>query len=164
MESKAAIVRDMILYTVFLTAAAVFHIVVIPSQTVISIAAKADFFAPDTFPKLLAKVIAFFSAAGLVLSTVRYIAYRKRAAAENQTEETAPKSGRGRLIPFIVVALIGAYILFFSWIGFVPATLVFPPLILFVIGGRNWKYYLIYYGFAAVMYVLFKYVMLVPIH
>ena len=161
METKKALIRDMILYALFLAAAVLFHIFVIPSQTVISIAAKADSFSPDTFPKLVTKVIALFSAAGLLYTLVRYARYCKAAAGTQ--EKTAAERKKGWSIPFIVVALILAYILCFDRIGFIPATLVFPPLVLFVIGGRNWKYYLIYYIFAAVMYVLFKYVMLVPI-
>lgn len=160
METRKALIRDIILYAVFLVAAVLFHIFVIPSQTVISIAAKADSFSPDTFPKLVTKVIALFSAVGLLYSVVRYRNYSKKTGgSRGETEERE----KGWSIPFIVVALILAYILCFDRIGFIPATLVFPPLILFVIGGRNWKYYLIYYIFAAVMYMLFKYVMLVPI-
>ena len=161
MESKKAIIRDIILYTAFFIVAVLFHIFVIPSQTTISIAAKADFFSPDTFPKLLTKVLALFSGAGLVFSVVRYWAYSRKAATAQQEPPT--KSNRGWAIPFVVVALILAYILCFDLIGFIPATLVFPPLVLFVIGGRNWKHYLVFYIFAAVMYVLFKYIMLVPI-
>ena len=159
MESKKAIIRDIILYTTFLIAAIVFYVFVIPNQTKISIAAKADFFSPDTFPKLLSKVIAFFSAIGLVFSIVRYSKHRKSTADEQ--DNTGSK--KGIAIPFIVVALILAYIICFDLIGFIPSTIVFPPLVLFVIGGRNWKHYLIYFIFAAVMYVLFKYIMLVPI-
>jgi len=161
METKKAIIRDIILYAAFLIAAVVFHIFVIPSQTIISIAAKADFFSPDTFPKLLTKVIALFSAVGLVFSIARYMAYSKKTA--EKQEDAVAGYKKGWTIPFIVVVLILAYILCFDLIGFIPATLVFPPLVLFVIGGRNWKHYLIYYIFAAVMYVLFKFVMLVPL-
>ena len=163
MESKKAIVRDIALYTVFLVAAVLFHVFVIPGQTIISIAAQADFFSPDTFPKLLAKVIAVFSAIGLVFSLIRYARATKAATEEQQKTEEQEGSFKARAIPFIVIVLILAYILCFDLIGFVPATLIFPPLVLFVIGGRNWKHYLIYYIFAAVMYVLFKYIMLVPL-
>ena len=66
-------------------------------------------------------------------------------------------------MPFIVFALVLLYAVLFMMIGFIPATLVVPPVILFVIGCRKWHYYPIYYVFAALMYLLFRYILLVPI-
>ena len=159
MNSKKTILKDIALYALFLIAALVFYFYIIPTQTNISIAAKADVFSPDTFPKLLAVVIAAVSVIGLIYSLSRFIIVSKK---EQNGEEKA-ESKKGWWIPYAVVILILAYIICFDKIGFIPATIIFPPLVLFVIGGRNWKHYLIYFIFAAVMYVLFKYVMLVPI-
>ena len=55
------------------------------------------------------------------------------------------------------------YAVLFIQIGFIPATVIVPPVILFAVGCRKWSYYGIYYAFAAVMYLLFRYVLLVPI-
>lgn len=159
MNSKKAILKDIALYAIFLVAAIVFYFYIIPTQTNISIAAKADVFSPDTFPKLLAGVIAAVSVIGLIYSAARFII----ASKNNHGKEEASENKKGWWVPYAVVILILAYIICFNKIGFIPATIIFPPLVLFVIGGRNWKHYLIYFIFAAAMYVLFKYVMYVPI-
>ena len=69
----------------------------------------------------------------------------------------------GLFIPFIIFALILVYAVLFIQIGFIPATVIVPPVILFAVGCRKWSYYGIYYAFAAVMYLLFRCVLLVPI-
>ena len=164
MEARKKIIRDIILYTIFVILLVLFYIFIIPNQIKISIAAKADSFSPDTFPRLITKVMIFVSSVGLVYSIIRLIMNIKEyGRAEKGSDGLSKGKLLQALIPFIVVILILLYIICFDKIGFILSTAIFPPLILFVIGGRNWKHYLIYFCFAALMYVLFKYLMLVPI-
>ncbi len=43
--------------------------------------------------------------------------------------------------------------------GFILATVIVPPLMLFVLGSRNWKHYLSTYIACAVIFSLFYFVM-----
>ena len=67
------------------------------------------------------------------------------------------------LSAYIVFLLVLLYGILFAKLGFIAATAIVPPVILLVIGCRKWHYYLIYYAFAAALYALFKYLLLVPI-
>ena len=87
------------------------------------------------------------------------------------------KKARGDIILYGIFTVVG--VIFYKWIiptqiymsktasaePFSPDT--FPnavtPVILFAVGCRKWSYYGIYYAFAAVMYLLFRCVLLVPI-
>ena len=164
MEARKKIIRDIILYMIFVVLLILFYIFIIPSQIKISIAAKADSFSPDTFPRLITRVMIFVSSVGLVYSVVRLILNIKQyGRAEKNIGSLTKERIIQTIIPFIVVMLILLYIICFDKIGFILSTAIFPPLILYVIRGRNWKHYLIYFCFAALMYLLFKYIMLVPI-
>ena len=104
------------------------------------------------------------SLAGLILAIYHYC---KAVKAEGKpVREPVVRTRRetvGLFIPFIIFALILVYAVLFIQIGFIPATVIVPPVILFAVGCRKWSYYGIYYAFAAVMYLLFRCVLLVPI-
>lgn len=166
---KKEIKRDMAVYAVLIVAAVVVYFWIIPTQIYLSGSAKAETFSPDTFPRFIT-IIFFLCAVGGLLNSFRlYQKERRRGKAEKaaEHEESArPCTKKDRLaafIPYIVFLLVLGYGILFSRIGFIAATAIVPPLILFVIGCRKWHYYLIYYGFAAVLYLLFKYLLLVPI-
>lgn len=163
MEAKKAR-GDIILYSVLAIAGILFYVFVIPGQIYISKTAGAEAFSPDTFPNAVTLLFVIASLCGLALAVYRYC---KAVRMEGKPQkESAPRSRReivGDFMPFIVFALVLLYAVLFMMIGFIPATLVVPPVILFVIGCRKWHYYPIYYVFAALMYLLFRYILLVPI-
>ena len=45
----------------------------------------------------------------------------------------------GLFIPFIIFVLILVYAVLFIQIGFIPATVIVPPVILFAVGCRKWS-------------------------
>lgn len=163
MEAKKAR-GDIILYSVLAIAGILFYVFVIPGQIYISKTAGAEAFSPDTFPNAVTLLFVIASLCGLALAVYRYC---KAVRMEGKPQkESAPRSRReivGDFMPFIVFALVLLYAVLFMMIGFIPATLVVPPVILFVIGCRKWHYYPIYYVFSALMYLLFRYILLVPI-
>ncbi len=67
------------------------------------------------------------------------------------------------LIPLGVFALALVYALLFKYIGFIPATILVPPVLLLLLGCRKWYFYAAVYVFSAVMYAVFRFVLLVPI-
>ena len=163
MEAKKAR-GDIILYSVLAIVGIIFYVFVIPRQIYISKTASAEAFSPDTFPNAVTILFVIASLCGLALAVYRYC---KAVRLEGKPQkDAAPRSRReivGEFMPFIVFALVLLYAILFMKIGFIPAPLIVPPVILFVIGCRKWHYYLIYYVFAALMYLLFRYILLVPI-
>lgn len=164
MEAKKAR-GDIILYGILTVAGIVFYKWIIPMQIYVSKAASAEAFSPDTFPNA---ATILFTVAALIGFVYAIFCYWKAVKAEGKPEKTGEKMTRrefvGIFIPFIVFGLVILYAVLFSVIGFIPATIIVPPVILLVIGCRKWSYYAIYYVFAAVMYCLFRYILMVPIH
>ena len=170
---KKEIKRDMIVYALLIAASVAFYVWVIPAQVIITGSAKAEKFSPDTFPRFVT-IVFFLSAVFGLLNCVRlHHKEKRRAPAPSGVDAPsgadapkAPPTFRDRLAPFIpymIFLLVLLYGILFSKFGFVPATIVVPPIVLFVIGCRKWHYYGILYAFAAVLYVLFKYLLLVPV-
>lgn len=163
MEAKKAR-GDIILYSVLAAIGIIFYIFIIPEQIYMSKTAKAEAFSPDTFPNAVTVLFVLASLCGLALSIYRY---QKAVRLEGKPQKDMTLRTRreivGDFMPFLVFALILLYIVLFMQIGFIPATVLIPPVILFVIGCRKKHYYVIYYAFAALMYLLFRYILLVPI-
>lgn len=163
MEAKKAR-GDIILYSVLAIVGIIFYVFIIPEQIFISKSASAEAFSPDTFPNAATILFIIASLCGLALAIYRYC---KAVRIEGKpTKEKRVKTRRERVgdfMPLIVFTLILVYAILFAWIGFIPATVIVPPVILFVVGCRKWHYYPIYYAFAALMYLLFRYILLVPI-
>ena len=163
MEAKKAR-GDIILYAALTAAGIIFYKWIIPTQIYISKTASAEAFSPDTFPNAVTILFTLASVCGLLLALYRY---RKAVAVEGKPKrEARPKQAReiiGIFMPFLVFALIILYAVLFMYIGFIPATVIVPPVILLTVGCRKWYYYPIYYAFAALMYLLFRFVLLVPI-
>lgn len=163
MEAKKAR-GDIILYSVLFIAAFVFYKWIIPTQIYLNALAKMEIFNPDTFPNFAVIIFLITTGAGLIWAIIRY--YRAVKAngkpSKGQTEITK-KEKIGIFMPYIVFALVLIYIILFAKIGFIPATAIIPPIILFVIGCRNIKFYVIYYVFVTVMYLLFRFILMVPI-
>lgn len=163
MEAKKAR-SDIVLYAVLALVGIIFYKQIIPSQIYLSKTASAESFSPDTFPNAVSILFILASLCGLALAVYRY---RKAVQAEGKPRrDRTPKTRQeiiGDFMPFIVFALVLVYAALFMSAGFIPATAVVPPVILFVIGCRKRHYYLIYYIFAALMYLLFRYILMVPI-
>ena len=158
---------DIIIYSAFTILGVIFYKWVIPTQIFISKTASAEAFSPDTFPNAVTILFILASAVGLLLAIARY---RKAIAQAKVSPELEPKATKktkteiiGILVPFIVFALVVLYAVLFMIIGFIPATIIVPPIILLAIGCKKWNYYVIYYVFAGLMYLLFRYILLVPI-
>ena len=163
MEAKKAR-GDIVVYLVLSIASIIFYRYVIPTQIYMSKTAQAETFSPDTFPNVVSVMFIIASVCGLVLAVYRYCkAVQAERKPQKEKKELSRQELIGNLIPLIVFLLVLLYAFLFKAIGFIAATAIVPPVILFVIGCRKWHYYPIYYAFAAIMYLLFRYVLLVPI-
>ena len=164
MEAKKAR-KDIILYAVLLVVSFIFYKWIIPTQIYMNALAKLERFNPDTFPNFATIFFMVAAVMGLVGAVIRYIkAVKVEGKPVKEHVERTKKEKIGILMPYIVFALVLVYIILFAKIGFIPATAILPPIILFVIGCRKPKFYLYYYLFVTVFYLLFRFVLSVPIH
>lgn len=156
---------DIILYSVLSLAGIIFNNWIIPNQVKITKSTKAEAFNPDTFPKAITLLFIVFGILGLLLAIVRYVtAVKKFGKPKKESLTLSRKNIIGMLMPYIIFLLVLAYILIFSFAGFIIASLLIPPIILYVIGCRKWKYFIIYYLFATLMYLIFVFILMVPIY
>ena len=124
-------------------------------------AARNMTFTPRTFPTICFSVIGLCSAAGLIKSAAAYVKSKKEDG-EKKEGGWKSKSRRERIaafMPWISLALCYAYAWLFSHFGFIAATVVIPPLLLWLLGNRKWQHYVYVYAFCACMYVIFKFVL-----
>lgn len=161
--------RDMAVYAFFIVASIVVYFWIIPSQVYLSGSAKAEAFSPDTFPRFVT-IVLFLAAAGGLANCLRLDLKARRSAPAAVSAEDGADAAQGAkrrwvgvLIPYIVFLFVLLYGFLFAKIGFIAATAIVPPIILFIVRCRKWHYYLIYYVFATVLYLLFKFILLVPI-
>jgi len=164
MEAKKAR-EDIILYSVLLVAAFVFYKWIIPTQIYMNALARMEKFDPDTFPNFATIFFMIAAIMGIVNSVIRYMkAVKVEGKPVKEKVEKTQREKVGFWMPFIVFALVIIYIIVFAYFGFIPATAIVPPVILFVIGCRKSHFYAYYYGFVVLMYLLFRFVLSVPIH
>lgn len=157
--------RDLIVYSVLILAALIVYFFIIPNQIYVSSSAAAEAFSPDTFPRFAAIIFFIAAVIGLLNSIRLYIAARNLETIQEKTQPvpSTTKERLASLIPYLVFLLILLYGILFYKFGFILATVTVPPVILLSVGCRKWQYYGIYYAFALVLYLLFRYILLVPI-
>ncbi len=135
----------------------------IPTQIKVTAMMEAESFTPRSFPYLIAGGLLLVSVIGFFNN---FLAYRKLLGQETEQagEEPEEKKSRGEILfPYFIFALIVVYGLMFKFLGIVPATLVVPPVILWCLRCRKWQMYVAFFVFAAIIYLLFTKVLLVPI-
>lgn len=158
--------QDMVVMALLLVAGLLFYFVFIPGQIRLSSAWGAHVnFTSRSFPNMLVIALALVSAVGLARAVAGYVRARKALAAAGRADEN-PESRATALqlaIPYVTYAIIVIYGLLFRHIGYVYATLLVPPVLMAVLGCRKWTLYLAAYAFGAVLYLVFKVFMNVPL-
>lgn len=164
MEEWKKIKQDLFLYSLFIVVGTIFYIFVIPTQIHISRAAAAEKFSPDTFPNLLTIMFVGAAVLGLLLAVFRYFQFIKvYGKPKSEITQKSTREKIGVFVPYLVFLIIVVYAIAFRYVGFIVATLIFPPLTLLLVQCKKWHYYVIYYVFAAIMYLLFVFILKVPI-
>ena len=86
----------------------------------------------------------------------------RKLIAQKKSEEGVPKDKivwANEIRALIVFALCAGYGILFITIGYIYATIIVPPIILFVLGSRKWHHYLTVYGVGALMYAIFQFLL-----
>jgi len=86
---------------------------------------------------------------------------RKLIVIKNSKEEVAPTKilWANEIRALLVFGLCVAYGILFIKIGYIIATIIIPPIILFVLGSRKWKHYATVYGVGTLMYLIFQFLL-----
>lgn len=109
-----------------------------------------------TFPKFTAVIMGLVAFAFLLFSLSRYVIAKKKESQEG-VQETSGKSGfSGYLMGFAVFGLFVAYGVILITLGYLVASILVPPIILFMLGERKKLHYVSVYAFAASLYAIFE--------
>lgn len=166
---------DAILMAVILIIAIIIYFAIIPNQISMNKKTAAMSFNPATFPKILTLGIMIASGIGFILYTVQALKLKKQYSDEIAEDKKLMAAKRAEMktkpfaeritpyVPYLTFILVLAYALIFNYVGFIWATVIIPPIMLFFFGSRKWQHYVAVYAFCAVMYCLFKFVLHVPI-
>lgn len=100
------------------------------------------------FPYLTTIVIGVLALVEFVAALTKYL----RLGREDAARDDQPTNMTRALLMFGLFVL---YTVMFRYWGFIAATVVVPPVVLFIMGSRKWYHYASFYGVAAVTYVLF---------
>lgn len=152
--------KDILMWGLFLIFSILMIFAIIPAQIPVSAMLAKEYITPRTFPTATCVILAVLSIIGLIHSLFKY------SKLEKVTEEKTHKTKEeiyDSVFPFLIFALILVYALMFKHLGFIWASIVIPPVILFLLNCRKWYMYLALYAFAAVVYIIFTFVLHVPL-
>ncbi len=108
-----------------------------------------------TFPYFSAIIMGSAALLQLIIVVKKYIIQRNAQEKPVQGKIIWIKELRAITV-FIICVIYG---ILFIKIGYILATIIAPPMILFVLGDRKWKHYLTVYGVGAAMYVIFQFLL-----
>lgn len=151
--------QDMLLMLFFIAVSLVALLWLIPTQIKVTAMMEAESFTPRTFPYLIVGGLLLTSVIGFVNNLVQFLKLKDEAPAPKKTKEERKKE----LFPVLIFALIVAYVVLFNLFGIIVATVIVPPIILWCLRCRKWYMYVAFYLFAAVLFLLFTQVLMVPI-
>ncbi len=151
---------DMLMYFGLLVISLLFWFIFIPQQIALRGSWSGDIvFTSRTFPYILFAVLGMASVAGMIQTAFRIM----RLPAEERKAGAGSFGLRPILIACGFFALTGVYAWMFSTWGYVVSTAVIVPVYLLALKCRKWQYFVITYGFSALVYVVFKLVLKIPL-
>ena len=154
--------KDIILMLFLIAVSLVLITWIIPNYITVTKLMEMEVFTPRTFPKLIAYGLLAVSSLGLISAVVRYISAVNEEGRQKKAKKTKSEL-KEALFPYLIYALIIAFVLVYTFFGIVPAIIIVPPVILWFLRCRNWKSYVAFYIFATIIYLLFTQVLGVPI-
>lgn len=155
--------NDIIIYALLLLACIALYFWLTPQEIVLRSAASDSSFTPQTFPNLLTGGIALCSAIGLIASCVKYRKVRPAPQKKAEKPHRSRHEWMSLLAPYITFVLLIVYCILFESLGYLLSTLLIAPVLVLFFGGKKWWHVAVVFGFALLMFVLFKYVLLVPL-
>ena len=108
-----------------------------------------------TFPFFAATVMGCAALVQLIITIRKYVILRKR----NQRPDDGKIIWRNELRAIAVFLACILYGILFIKIGYIFATIIVPPIVLFILGDRKWQHYGVVYGVGTVMYFIFQFLL-----
>ena len=154
--------KDIMMWSIFLILGLLIAFVIVPSQIPVSAMLAKEYITPRTFPTAVCVVLAGLSVIGLMDSLRKWRTLEK-SSDEGEKQPRTKEEIYDSIFPILIFALILVYALMFKYLGFVWASVIVPPVILYLLNCRKWYMYLALCIFAAVIYVVFTLVLHVPL-
>lgn len=153
--------NDMFMYIGLIVICLLFYFVLIPQQIVLRGSWSGDItFTSRTFPYILFAAMGIASLIGVIQTAYKM----KRFIAENGSAVKEAGGGLKKLLlPVYFFVLTGVYAFLFDRLGYIIATVVIIPLYLASLKCKKWQYYAITYGVGAVVYLVFKFILNIPL-
>lgn len=158
---KKRIKQNLLCAVVFLVFSVYLILDAIPGQISVGggLAAAEQWADSRTFPYFAAWIMGVAALGEIIRNIYQYRSLSK----EEKAEAFHNIPWRWELRALAVFGLCVIYTMLFEVIGYLPATFLIPPLVLYVMGSRKWQHYLCVYGIAIVVYVVFLYVLNVQV-
>jgi hypothetical protein len=150
----------MLIALILMAISVVFYFIFIPSQVPVT-GTGTNVFTSRTFPRFL--MVSLFVVAVVMFLEALYRDIKLRQQTPRNQEKSAKDLVALYVMPLVAFALILAYALLFKYVGVIPATAVFIPAFLALFRCKKWSYYAGAYGFCAVLYLVFVYILHVPL-
>lgn len=151
---------NIIVSAVIIAIAAVVWFFVIPSQIrVNSLWGSSSGVTGRTFPYFATALIALAALGELIQSATAYVKLKRSGAKSDKK----PIEWSSELRAVLIFILCIAYAVLFDRIGYIVSTLLVPPVMLFIMGSRKWYHYISVYAVGAVMYLIFVYLLQIPL-
>ena len=154
--------KDMLLMLFFIVLSLVLILWMIPGQIKVTAMMQSEAFTPRTWPYMIVFALLAISVVGFVNNLTQYLRLRREEGTAEKTKKTK-EEWKKELFPYFMFALIVVYGVLFKYFGIIVATVVVPPIMLWCLRCRKWQMYVVFYAFAAIIYLLFTQVLMVPI-
>lgn len=155
--------RENVLVMMFMAiVCSLLYLWVIPTFVPVPRAAEGESFTPQTLPYLLTTVMTICTVWGLISYGREYLKIKKETENQKQPDQTKEKSRFEKInewIPYVVFLTVVGYGILINACGFILSTIVLIPVVLLIIGCKKWNYYVIAYLFAALVWVVFRFVL-----
>jgi hypothetical protein len=133
----------------------------IPTQIEIAQWNTGSSYTAQTFPYLLGYIFLGVSILGTITTGLKL--WKSRNAEKLENPEKKGIEWKPVVRTFLMILTVFGYYLIFKWLGFIIATVIAMPLLLLILANKKWWNLLYLYLFSALVFVVFRYVLIIQI-
>lgn len=153
----------MVTMVVLMIISLAFYFKFIPDQIRVVANSKTSF-TSQTFPKAMMAALFVVALIGFCKDFYTYMKLRKENGLEKREKTSiSVKVLWDKLLPATVFIVVLVYAVLFKYLGYIISTVLFVPAFLGLLKCKKWGYYAGAYGFAALMYLVFTFILRVPL-
>jgi len=164
-KNKTNSMRELVTYCCLWVASLVLYFWAIPTQVILrGFAWTADVgFDAQTLPTILAVCLFFVTTLGIIKTLPIVLKARKERIESGQPPQKNQDGLYATIIPLLMFLACVLFITLFMNFGFFIAALIGIPILLTLLRAKKWYYYAIAYGFAGLLFVVFRLLLNVPL-